>query len=173
MGSKATIIAVAYGLVVVGGVVLAIILAVSTRGGRPDVDARKLAHRERNWLFIVIAIMLALLFATIGFTPYGRGSTQGDVVVNVKASQFLWEIRPNTVPANRRIAFRLTSTDVNHGFGIYDDRGRFIAQAQVVPDKTQTLVHTFEKPGHYKILCLEFCGFGHALMQGEFTVTSQ
>ena len=24
----------------------------------------------------------------------------------------------------------------------------------------------------HRILCLEFCGFGHALMQGTFTVTS-
>jgi cytochrome c oxidase subunit 2 len=171
MGSTAILIAVAYGLVTALAIVLAVILAVSTSARRPAVDTRKLAHRERTWLFIVIAIMLSLLFATIWFTPYGRGTTEGDVVVKVRASQFLWEIRPNAFPTGRRIAFQLTATDVNHGFGIYDDRRQFVAQAQVVPDKTQTLVHTFTRPGHYTILCLEFCGFGHALMQGEFTVT--
>lgn len=173
MNSTEVLIAVAYGLVTVAAVVLALMLAVSTRGSRPPVDAQRLAHRERNWLYIVIAIMLALLFATIWFTPYGHGSTQtGDVVVRVDSRQFFWRVQPNTFPANREIEFRLTSADVNHGFGIYDPDDRLVAQVQVVPGKTQTLVRTFDKPGHYRILCLEFCGFGHALMQGAFTVTS-
>jgi cytochrome c oxidase subunit II len=173
VGSTATLIAVAYGVVVVLGIVLAVILAASTSGNRRPIDAEKVAHRERTWFFVVIAIMLTLLFATIWFTPYGKGSTSGDVDVNVTARQFLWTVKPNTFPANERIAFHLTSTDVNHGFGVYDPRGRFVVQVQVVPGKTQTLVHTFTKPGHYKILCLEFCGYGHALMQGVFTVTSR
>src|SRR5512133_3716547 len=132
-------------------------LAVSTRGRRPPVDERRLARRERAWLNLVIAIMLALLFATIWFTPYGQGSTKrGDVVVRVDSKQFFWRVQPNTFPANREIEVRLTSQDVNHGFGIYDSDGKLVAQIQVVPEKTQTLVHTFDEPGHYRILCLEF-----------------
>jgi len=173
MNSTEVLIAVAYGLVTVAAVVLAVMLAVSTRGSRPPVDEQRLAHRERNWLYIVIAIMLALLFATIWFTPYGHGGTQsGDVVVRVASRQFFWRVQPSTFPANREIEFRLTSADVNHGFGIYGPDDHLVAQVQVVPGKTQTLVHKFDKPGHYRILCLEFCGFGHALMQGAFTVTS-
>jgi cytochrome c oxidase subunit II len=172
MNSTEVLIAVAYGLVTVAAVVLALMLAVSTRGSRPPVDEQRLAHRERNWLYIVIAILLALLFATIWFTPYGHGGTQtGDVVVRVDSRQFFWRVQPNTFPANREIEFRLTSADVNHGFGIYDPDDRLVAQVQVVPGKTQTLVRKFGKAGHYRILCLEFCGFGHALMQGAFTVT--
>jgi cytochrome c oxidase subunit 2 len=172
MNSTEVLIAVAYGLVTVAAVVLALMLAVSTRGSRPPVDEQRLAHRERNWLYIVIAILLALLFATIWFTPYGHGGTQtGDIVVRVDSRQFFWRVQPNTFPANREIEFRLTSADVNHGFGIYDPDERLVAQVQVVPGKTQTLVRKFGKPGHYRILCLEFCGFGHALMQGAFTVT--
>jgi len=173
MNGTEVLIAVAYGVVTLVAVILAIMLAFSTRGSRPPVDERRLAHRERTWLYIVIAIMLTLLFATIWFTPYGRGGTKrGDIVVRVNSRQFFWRVRPSTVPAHREIEFRLTSSDVNHGFGIYDPDDRLVAQVQVVPDKTQTLVHTFDKPGHYRILCLEFCGFGHALMQGTFTVTA-
>jgi cytochrome c oxidase subunit 2 len=172
MNSTEVLIAVVYGLVTVAAVVLAVMLAVSTRGSRPPVDEQRLAHRERNWLYIVIGIMLVLLFATIWFTPYGHGGTQtGDVVVRVNSRQFFWRVQPSTFPANREIEFRLTSADVNHGFGIYDPDDRLVAQVQVVPGKTQTLVRRFGKPGHYRILCLEFCGFGHALMQGAFTVT--
>jgi cytochrome c oxidase subunit 2 len=170
--STEVLIAVAYGLVTLAALGLALALALSTSGRRRPVDEQQLAHRERAWLYVVIAILLALLFATIWFTPYGQGGTkEGDVVVNVDSRQFLWQVKPNTVPANRRIEFRLTSEDVNHGFGIYDSRDHFVAQAQVVPGKTQKLMHTFTRPGHYQILCLEFCGFGHAAMRGEFTVT--
>jgi cytochrome c oxidase subunit II len=173
MNGTQVLIAVAYGVVTLVAVILAIMLALSTRGSRPPVDERRLAHRERTWLYIVIAILLTLLFATIWFTPYGHGGTKsGDVVVRVSSRQFFWRVVPDTFPANREIEFRLTSADVNHGFGIYDPKQHLVVQVQVVPGKTQTLVHTFKKPGHYRILCLEFCGFGHALMQGTFTVTS-
>ena len=173
MDPTQTLIAVAYSAVVVIAVVLAVILAVSTRGRQPPLDTQRLAHRERAWLYVVIAIMLALLFATIWFTPYGQGGTKsGDFVVRVNARQFFWRVVPATIPANREVQFRLTSSDVNHGFGIYDPDQHFVAQVQVVPGKTQVLVHTFKEPGHYRILCLEFCGFGHAVMQGTFTVTS-
>ena len=172
MGSTALLITVAYGIATIAAVGLAVALARSTIGRREPVDTELMAHRERTWLYIVIAIMLALLFATIWFTPYGQGGTKaGDIVVNVSSRQFLWQIKPNTFPANRRVEFKLTSSDVNHGFGIYDSRNHFVAQVQVVPGKTQELFHTFTRPGHYQVLCLEFCGFGHALMRGEFTVT--
>ena len=171
MGSTAVLIAVAYGLVTIAGIGLAVALASSTRGRRAPIDERRLAHRERGWLYVVIAILLALLFTTIWFTPYGQSGTSGDIVVNVDSRQFLWVVKPNTIPADRQIEFRLTSDDVNHGFGIYDPHNHFVAQVQVVPGKTQKFVHTFKRPGHYQILCLEFCGFGHALMRGTFTVT--
>lgn len=172
MGGTATLITVAYAIVTAIAIALAVLLAWTTaRRERRPIDPEKLAHRERNWLYAVIVIMLALLFATIGFTPYGQGSKSGDVVVDVEASQFFWQIKPKTVPAGKRVVFHLRSTDVNHGFGIYGPNNQFIAQAQVMPKRTQTLVHTFRKPGRYQILCLEFCGFGHALMQGQFTVT--
>jgi len=60
---------------------------------------------------------------------------------------------------------------VNHGFGIYDPHGHFVVQVQVVPGKTQKLVHTFSTPGRYRILCLEFCGLDHHLMQTVLVVT--
>jgi cytochrome c oxidase subunit 2 len=172
VGSTAILIALAYGGVTLVAAVLAFLVAFSTRGGRP-IDARKYAERERGWLLIVVVILAALLAATIWFVPYGAGGggRSGDVVVYVTARQFGWQIDPPQVPVSRKIEFRLVSRDVNHGFGIYDDRGRFVAQVQVVPDKTQRLVHTFARRGRYTVLCLEFCGYAHHLMQGQFEVT--
>lgn len=173
MGGTATLITVAYSVVTAMAIGLAIVLASTTWGRKGPVDPAKLAHRERNWLFVVIAIMLSLLVATIWFTPYGSAddAKPGDVVVKVTGRQFVWQLQPSSVPAHKRIDFELTAADVNHGFGIYDPDNKLIAQTQVVPGKTQRLVYTFSKPGKYQVLCLEFCGFGHALMQASFTVT--
>jgi cytochrome c oxidase subunit II len=169
VGSTAVLIGVAYAVVVVLSVVVAAVIAASTRS-RLAVDARRLAENEKRWLLVVVAILLALLLATIWFTPYGESAGADAQVVRVDASQFLWRISPQRVRAGTPVEFRLTSSDVNHGFGIY--RGtEFVAQIQVVPEKTQELVHTFSTPGVYTILCLEFCGVGHHDMKTTFRVT--
>jgi cytochrome c oxidase subunit 2 len=169
VNGTATLIAIAYGVVTVLGTIVAIVIAASTRGRRP-LDVRKAAEGEKAWLFVMIAMLGALLFATIWFVPYGS-SDAGGRVVHVSAQQFAWQIDPPSFPAHQKIAFLLTSKDVNHGFGIYDARDHFVVQVQVVPHKTQKLVHTFDRPGTYRILCLEFCGVGHHVMQASFEVT--
>jgi heme/copper-type cytochrome/quinol oxidase subunit 2 len=70
------------------------------------------------------------------------------------AAQFFWKLDRG---ASRR-TFRWSSgraTDVNHGFAIYKGT-KFVAQEQVMPGKTQKLVHTCSEAGTYEILCLEF-----------------
>ena len=169
MNGTATLIAIAYGIVTVIGTLVAVVVAASTRGRRA-LDVRKAAEGEKAWLFVSLAMLGVLLFVTIWFVPYGA-SDAGGRVVHVTAQQFAWQVNPSAFPAHEKIAFLLTSKDVNHGFGIYDDRDHFVAQVQVVPGKTQKLVHTFDRPGTYRILCLEFCGVGHHVMQGTFEVT--
>jgi len=169
VNGTATLIAIAYGAVTLIGTIVAILVAASTRGKRA-LDEHQAAEREKGWLLIALTILVALLFATIWFVPYGKGGS-GGIVVRVTAQQFAWQLRPSRFPAHRKIEFQLTSTDVNHGFGVYDPRGHFVVQVQVVPGKTQKLVHTFDRPGRYEILCLEFCGFGHHGMIGTFEVT--
>ena len=79
--------------------------------------------------------------------------------------QFAWAIdAPIVVTANVPVEFQRAFAGRRHGFGVYNPDGRLIIQAQVVPDHMQKIVHTFTKPGIYKIRCLEFCGAGHHLM---------
>jgi cytochrome c oxidase subunit 2 len=169
VNGTALLIAIAYAIVVALGVVIAVGLWSSTRAGLPT-DPKVLAHRERGWLVAVIAILGALLFATIFFTPYGTGSARAAQVVNVRAIQFAWLLDRPSVAAGRAVEFRLRAPDVNHGFAVYDPDGKFLFQAQVVPGKTTTVVKTFTKPGTYTIYCFEFCGSGHHVMIGRLEV---
>jgi cytochrome c oxidase subunit 2 len=48
-----------------------------------------------------------------------------------------------------------------------------VAQTQSMPGYTNVLRHTFDEPGTYKILCLEYCGLGHHEMSAEINVVKR
>jgi cytochrome c oxidase subunit 2 len=173
LGRTAIIVAVSYGLlgglaaVVIGGLVWS-----STVGRHRQIDARKLAEREKTWFGIVVVFLVGLLFGTIFFTPYGRGSSGGDPqVVKVTGQQFAW-LFPNTpIRAGKPVEFQLTSPDVNHDFAVFNPQHTFLFQVQVMPGKTQLYRYTFRKPGRYTVECWEYCGLGHDAMTTAFTVS--
>ena len=168
MNSTAVIIAVSYATVTVIGVGIFLLLWRSTATSK-EVDVERLAHREKTWLGIVAGLLVALLFATIFVTPYGESAPPGSQVIEVTARQFAFSPIPD-IRAGEPVEFRLVAEDVNHGFGVYTEDDEFILQAQVVPDHETTVVHTFDEPGTYKVLCLEFCGLNHHGMVGRFEV---
>ncbi|WP_220150549.1 hypothetical protein [Gaiella occulta] len=171
MSQTATIITVAYAVaVVIGG---AVALAVWRSTTRPLDEDRTPAwsRRESTWLVVVVLALFALLMGTIFYTPYGESAGPRKQVVRVTGVQFAWAVdAPDGIVTGRPVEFLVTSTDVNHGFGVYDPSGTLLFQAQVVPGRTQKLVHTFAKPGAYTVLCLEFCGVKHHLMKTSFEV---
>jgi cytochrome c oxidase subunit 2 len=170
VGGTATIIALFYLAVVLVSLVIAVVIVRTTRARRKEIDSEKLAHREKAWLGVVIALLAALLLATIFFIPYGASAGPDAQVVHVDSVQYGWTIEPASVRAGEPVEFRLTSLDVNHGFGVYTQDYELLFQVQVIPGETQTGVYTFEQPGTYQILCLEFCGVGHHLMRAQLTV---
>lgn len=172
MGPIAIIIAVFYAVVCVLAIAFMVMIARSTRAknrrAEPDLD--KLGEHEKTWFVVVVVLLAGLLFSTILFTPYGRSAGTDAQIVNVKGIQFAWIVSGKAIKAGRPVEFRLTSADVNHDFGVYNAAGTLLFQVQVEPGRTQDYVYTFKKPGAYTILCLEYCGLGHANMQGELTV---
>ena len=169
MNSTAVLIAVSFAVAALVSAGIFLLLWRSTVAPK-EVDAQLMARREKGWLLVVLAALLALLLGTIFFTPYGESAPPGAQVVDVEARQFAFSIDPGTVKAGEPVEFRLTTTDVNHGFGVYTEDDEFVLQAQVVPDVVTNLVHTFDEPGLYKVLCLEFCGLNHHGMVAQFEV---
>jgi len=70
------------------------------------------------------------------------------------------------VPVGKPIRFRLTSPDVLHGFQIVGTN----ANVLVVPGYVSELVTLFPKAGEYLIVCNEYCGLSHHLMQATLIV---
>ena len=177
MTDSGVLIAVAYACFSLAGIAIALFVAVNARRRRARAAAaaapgtETLERHEKTWMWIVLGILGALLIATIWSTPYGESAGAGGQRMDVTARQFAWELKPNRVRAGVPVEFRLRAVDVNHAFGVYNPEGKLVFQVQVQPGFEQRAVETFEEPGTYEILCLEYCGVLHHGMVGSFTVT--
>ena len=142
-------------------------------GAKSEGGADSVA-RLRGWVFWVL---VAVFVPTIGYTltdlPYSPVHARSGEPVLVKAVgyQWRWEIDPLQVPARRPIEFHVSSADVNHGFAVYDADLKVVAQTQAMPGYTNVLRVSFDRPGTYRVLCLEYCGLAHHSMMTEITVT--
>lgn len=169
-------------LVGMGLIALGFIYVISQAGKPADDAARRKAthtsHVLRRWLFGALLIaFVAGSYATLRPFPIPQQTAPLGIhqVVNVVGQQWLWQISPDTVRAGSPVEFRVSSQDVNHGFAIYSPEGRIVpqTQTQAMPGFTNVAVHTFTQPGTYTVMCLEYCGIGHAPMTAEFTVIAE
>jgi cytochrome c oxidase subunit 2 len=70
------------------------------------------------------------------------------------------------VPVRTPVTFRVTSSDVLHGFQIVGTN----VNLTVSPGYVSEVTTTFARPGEYLIVCNEYCGLAHHLMQGRVIV---
>ena len=69
------------------------------------------------------------------------------------------------------MVFEVTAGDVTHGLGVYSPEMRMIGQTQAMPGYSNALELTLDKPGAYRLLCMEYCGLAHHAMVSEITVS--
>jgi len=128
--------------------------------GRAPTDAEQLARSSR-------------------FREEGRvdADAEGDVIVPpddsvyVMGRRFDWTGLPVVLEAGREYDVHLGSRDVQHGFSVRPEES--LSQQinlQVFPDTEWVVPMTFEDPGTYRVICNEFCGLGHRVMQNKFVV---
>lgn len=165
-------------------VVVTIVAVIVYRSSLQDKGGWKNAKKKRFILGgIWIAVLSIMLSVTLPKSPYFMFENETPTkVVYVMAFQFGFnmankEIDPKApiaeaieIKAGELVEFRVTSKDVNHGFGIYNDKMQLITQVQAMPGYINRLRWKFDKPGMYKVLCLEYCGKGHQDMRTVFIV---
>ncbi|NHC38829.1 cytochrome c oxidase subunit II [Bacillus sp. MM2020_1] len=131
-------------------------------------------YKIRKFYFLgLLAIMGFASAISLSKLPYHdqHAQAKGNVkVVDVTGLQFAWELSDENFIAGEPIQFRVTSKDVTHGFGLYDEKLHLIAQTQAMPGYTNKVSITFNKPGTYKIMCLEYCSTGHHVMIKDIIV---
>lgn len=139
---------------------------------------QKRAYRLRTRFFwALVAVFGVPMVYTLIDLPYGaiRPAEGAGAVQEVRAvgHMWRWELSESRLEAGRPVVFRVSAGDVNHGFGIYDPDMKIVAQTQAMPGITNTVRHTFVRPGTYRVLCLEYCGLAHHDMSAEFTVAER
>jgi cytochrome c oxidase subunit II len=120
------------------------------------------------WGLVVLGVVVAV--ATLRPWPYDVSAADDAVTVMATGSQWSWEIAPQEVPVGRPIIFKVTSNDVNHGFGVYDPEGTMVFQTQAMPGYVNQVRYTFTHAGKYRVLCMEYCGLVHHNMIDEIEV---
>ncbi len=140
---------------------------------------------EKIALFLTGGILILFLFATL----WSSQGAQTDIpecipydaiyeepkISQIDSTTFqifcvakMWSFEPNEIflPVGSEVDIFLTSKDVVHGFHIFEKNVNLMA---VYGGVSKTTV-TFDKPGIYKIVCHEYCGFGHEQMEAEIIV---
>ncbi len=135
------------------------------------------AYRLRAWLFaLAVFILVGANYRTLGELPYVSSLAPSPAVavqrVEAVGEQWSWTITPDAFVVGQTAEFHVTSTDVNHGFALYDPGMRIVVQTQAMPGYINVLRYTFTQPGTYQVLCLEYCGVAHHAMKAEITVAA-
>lgn len=139
-----------------------------------------------TWL-VVTTVLSVVVIITPGFTGLDelRAEPEADLVIDVRAERWSWayryadsgvETQGNLMlPINRRVLFRISSTDVIHSFWI----PAFRIKKDAVPGQITTTMVTPRKLGSFdnqeemRVQCAELCGVGHARMFTGVTVVEQ
>jgi len=146
----------------------------SREGDKTEVSAATTRWRGRV-LWGVTLVCIPVVAYTLTELPYARKAIAnlGVIEVQAKGYQWYWVLSQTELPVGKQIEFQVTSADVNHGFAIYGPDMKILTQTQGMPGVTNVLRYTFEQPGTYKILCLEYCGVAHHTMMTELHLVAQ
>jgi cytochrome c oxidase subunit II len=93
----------------------------------------------------------------------------GSVTARIVAEQYAFVPECVVVPADTPVKFRLTSTDVVHGFLLPATN----VNTMVVPGFVAEVRTRFSRPGVYNMPCHEFCGGGHHGMWARVRVVPE
>lgn len=158
-------------------VISATFLYVVARSGEvaDATEVQRSANLIRRWWFWTL-IVLGVVVAWVTLAPFPipnqTATLKADQVIEAVGHQWYWDLSDTEIKAGSTVEFRVTSNDVNHSFAIYAPDGRIVIQTQAMPGYTNKLIYTFNEPGTYRILCLEYCGVAHHNMESEIEVVA-
>ena len=165
--------------------VVIFLIATSNKSDEESALKNKVFKIRARYFFVISVLLVIILFISLRLLPYPGFQGEPDEVVTVVGIQWDWEMAHGistktpheffgrndiSLPVNKRIKFIVTSDDVTHNFGIYNNNGVLLTQVQAMPQYKNELQYVFTQKGKYTILCLEYCGLVHPFMTGTIHV---
>lgn len=127
--------------------------------------------KERNWLFVLIAVFLVFNIVTLSpLVPWQEwllwSKATPDRTVRVEFGDYEIGIPPEgiEVKVGEYVEFVATSTDVTYGLGVFRKDGTMVFQEQVLPGRENRIVWRFDQPGTYDVRSTEYSGPRHSEM---------
>ena len=164
-------------VLIVSLVLMAVVAAIFVRAVRGAKAGDPAGPSEKARSRLIYGMLMAGVVLTISsLLPWPHAVSAesragvAPVTVNVTGAMWYWQIDRNTVPLGVPVVFNVQTTDVTHGFGVVDASGRLLFQAQGMPGYVNRVQYVFDTAGTYRVLCMEFCGVAHHVMQSQFTV---
>jgi len=128
-------------------------------------------------IWTVIPLIIVMGFGVWGALHLSEITAQGadELVVEVTGFQFGWRFeypqygvssQELYLPRERKVLFRLTSTDVIHSFWVPE----FRVKQDAVPGLWTELRVTPTQVGNYRVRCAELCGYAHSAMYAPVVV---
>ena len=159
------------------------------------VPAEVVARTEKRWLGVMVAMLIVMMAVVVltgmthaisppsnvetidpttlhlggEFAESNLGTAQerdGSLTVRLIAGQYGFAPDCTKVAGDTPVKFRLTSTDVIHGFLLPSTN----VNTMVVPGFVAEVRTRFTRPGIYRMPCNEFCGAGHHGMWARVSV---
>jgi cytochrome c oxidase subunit 2 len=128
-------------------------------------------HRERNWLFVLIAVFLVFNIVTLSpLIPWQKwlfwDKPVPDRTARVEFGEY--EIRLPAegieVRVGEYVEFVATSDDVTYGLGVFRKDGSMVFQQQVLPGRENRIIWQFDEEGMYDVRSTEYSGPRHSQM---------
>lgn len=167
------VLIIAFLLIGVVALIFTQIVMQSSTMERADADPAGLEAMRTRLLWALAIFGVLATYASLRPWPHDVLASEGAITVAVTGSQWNWDISKKEVPAGIPIIFNVASSDINHGFGVYDAGGTLLFQTQAMPGVINQVRYTFAHAGAYKILCMEYCGLAHHEMKLEIKVVSK
>lgn len=152
-------------------------------------------HRVEKWWLTAGSAMIVIFLVVIGFSAFAAGmqppSAEHQMIDPAKVRETapfdhpgLKQIAANEyeldmiayvfgydpakidIPKGAVVHFKVTSTDVVHGFEIAGTN----VNMMIVPGEISTFTYTFNNAGEFLLLCNEYCGSGHQVMKAIINV---
>lgn len=127
--------------------------------------------RERNWLFVLIAIFLVFNILTLSpLIPWQQwllwSDPAPDQTVRVAYGDYEIQLPPGGIEAKvgEYVEFVATSSDVTYGFGVFRQDETMVMQMQVLPGRENRILWKFAEPGVYHVRSTEYSGPKHSEM---------
>jgi len=146
-----------------------------------EVQDRGLQRAVGAWAALIVAGITVLTAASFLVDRSLAQTGPAPLKLKVTAKQWWWQVEyqdeadPSRtlttaneihLPAGRAVEIELQAQDVIHSFWIPNLAGKM----DLIPGRTNRLVITPRRAGHFRGQCAEFCGLQHAHMAFDVTV---